>query len=61
MARNWIQNAAHPALLLIHNKISPAVRRQLEEFAGMDRADADFWKFRQGMAISRAQMQSEHG
>ena len=56
---NWVQNAAHPALLLIHNKISPAVRRQLEECAGMDREDACFWKFRQGKAISRAQMQSE--
>ena len=54
-----MQNAAHPALLLIHNKISPTVRRQLEECAGMDREDACFWKFRHGKAMSWLQMQSE--
>ena len=52
LTSNWVQNAAHPALLLIHSKISPAVRRQLEECSEMDRADACFWKFRSGKAIS---------
>ena len=46
MRGNWIQNAAHRALLLIHSKITPALRKQLEECASMDRSDADFFYLR---------------
>ena len=39
---NWIKNASHPALLLIHSQITPAMRKQLETCASMDRPDANF-------------------
>ena len=56
---NWVRNAAHPALRLIHGSITPAVRHQLEVCSGMDKPDANFWNVRSGKAISCAQMESE--